>query len=72
MIFRGTFFEIGDYVLPRKNGTKLHSLDMLDHWTYKIKISMLFIHKFMEHHRLFFHGKFYSQVVYGHSELDSM
>ena len=72
VIFRGTHYEVGDYMLIRKNGTELHSLDMLDHWTYKMKISILFIYKFMGHHRLFFHGRFYSQVMCGHSELDSM
>jgi hypothetical protein len=63
VIFRRTRYEVGDHVLARKNGTELHSLDMLDHWTYKMKITMLFIHEFMGHHMLFFHGRFYSQVI---------
>ena len=65
MIFCSTHYEVEDYVLARKNGTELHSLDTLDHWIYKMKISILFIHKFMGHHRLFFHGRFYSQVMCG-------
>jgi hypothetical protein len=63
VIFRRTRYEVGDHVLARKNDTELHSLDMLDHWTYKMKITMLFIHEFMGHHMLFFHGRFYSQVI---------
>ena len=63
VIFRRTRYEVGDHVLVRKNGTELNSLDILDHWTYKMKITMLFIHDFMGQHRLFFHGRFYSQVL---------
>lgn len=69
VIFRGTHFEIGDNVLVKKDGTQLHLLNTLDHWTYKMKITKLFIHEFMGHHRLFFHGTFYKQVLHAYSRL---
>lgn len=71
VIFRGTRYEVGDHVLARKDGTELHSLNTLDHWTYKLKITMLFIHEFMGHHRLFFHGRFYKQVMCAQFEVHS-
>lgn len=71
VIFRGTHYEIGDNVLVRKDGTQFHLLNTLDHWTYKMKITKLFIHEFMGHHRLFFHGTFYKQVLCSYSKVYS-
>ena len=63
VIFRHTHYQVGDHVVARKNDTEFDSLNTLDHWTYKLKITMLFIHDFMRHHSLFFHGRFNSQEI---------
>ena len=63
VIFCHTHYQVGDHVVARKNDTEFDSLNTLDNWTYKLKITMLFIHDFIGHHSLFFHGRFYSQVI---------
>ena len=63
VIFCHTHYQVGDHVVARKNDIEFDSLNTLDNWTYKLKITMLFIHDFMGHHSLFFHERFYSQVI---------
>lgn len=64
VIFNGVHYEVGDHVITRSDAQEMHPFKSLDRGlTHKAKITMLFVHEFLGHHRLFFHAKYFKQVL---------
>jgi hypothetical protein len=53
-VFNGIGYNVGDYVLVKSNDMEDHTLNRLGEWTWKAKITSIFMHKFIGHHDLFF------------------